>query len=194
MKKILTLLITMFLILPLLSCDKDKYVMPYKPGVTIEEEEKFYEYKTKWDEANLSNYTFTFTKKHSLYPPDNYVIEVTAENGKVTNCELKEYISQSKEDASSEEWAENEERFSSSHSNLDQFLIDNIYSTFDRLIKEDYESLKKHPDCYYANFSFTFSEEVPFILSYEGRYLLMIKDADGNGAELKFQISNFEAK
>ena len=192
MKKILTLLMIFPLFLLLFSCNK--YKMPYEPGVTIEGEEKFYEYKTKWNNENLSNYTFTFTKKHSLYPPDNYVIEVTAENGKVTNCELKEYISQSKEDASSEEWAENEERFSSSHSNLDQFLIDNIYSTFDRLIKEDYESLKKHPDCYYANFSFTFSEEVPFILSYEGMSLLMIEDLVGSGADVEFQISNFEAK
>jgi hypothetical protein len=192
MRKILTSFIIMFLILPLLSCNKDKYVMPYEPGVTIEGEENFSEYKAKWNNANLSNYTFTFTKDFRYDPTENYVIDVTVSDGKVINCELKEYISQSKEDVSNEEWEENKNSFLSSHSDLDQFLIDNIFESFESQVKSVHEFYEKKSDCYYVNGTFRFSEKEPYITSFELETLLMIKDLDGNGSNVKFNISNFE--
>lgn len=191
MKKIFMILGILSLILPLFSC----YRMPYEPGVTIEGEETFYTNKKLWEKSKIEKYSFTYSYKCTYVPQTNYVVDVTVD-GEDVSYEVKEYMNVSEENSTSETWEEYKIKCKDfiTRNKFDNFSLNDIYSDIKQNIEAEYESLKKHPDCYYANFSFTFSEEAPFILSYEGCYSLMIKDACGNGAELKFQISNFEAK
>lgn len=189
MKKLLFIIISTVSVFSLFSCT---YKMPYEPGVTIEGEDTFYKNKKQWENDNIENYSFTFTRTHSSDPFLNYIIDITVKDGNVENCDLKEYKRKAKESLSSKEWTKEENNFYRNHSDLEQFSIDNIFESFDSRIRNVYKSFSKHPDCYYANYSFTFSEEEPYVLSYEGTYLLMIEFTGGNGADIKMQISNFK--
>ena len=189
MKKLLFIFISTLSVFFLFSCT---YKMPYKPGVTIEGEDTFYKNKKQWENDNIENYSFTFTRIHSSYPSANYTVDITVKDGKVENCDLKEYRRKAKESLSSEEWTKEEDNFYGSHSDLEQFSIDSIFESFDSRIRNAYKSFSEYPDCYYANYSFTFSDEEPYVLSCKGESVLMIEDAVGNGARIKMQISNFK--
>ena len=190
MKKLslLAILISLFLFV---SC-QDKYVMPYTPGVTVDEE-AFYEHKTLWENCGIKNYSYTYSYKNSSYPCDNCVIDVVIENDVVTEYVIKSYMEKSSSEMTEEKWAEWVHNLQSRLEESTDFLrIDAIYDYIERNIKEYNENYNKNPDCFYAKATFEFIKEVPFILCYNTTFLTMKPYLGGNGSTIEIKIENFK--
>ena len=174
------------------SCGEEPYKMPYTPGVTVDEE-SFNEHKTLWENCEIKNYSYTYSYKNSSYPCDNCVIDVVIENDVVTEYVIKSYMEKSSSEMTEEKWTEWVHNLQSRLEKSTDFLrIDAIYDYIDRDILDARHSYSRYPDCYYANISAEYLEELPFISYYKGKFLIMQEDLDGNGATIEIKIENFK--
>lgn len=181
MKKliVLTILISMFLFV---SC-QDKYIMPHIPGVTVDTE-AFELHKNLWNSCRIKNYSYTYTLNR--YPPLNFVVDVTVTNGDIS-YDLKEY-NQLKD---SEITEIDKSYFASEIGDIKNLFLENVFNEIELTIEECFEDYDKDPDCYYANFDFTFSDDAPFILYCKRESSLMKENIDGGSGFVEIKIENF---
>lgn len=193
MKRTITILLSLLIVmLALASCkkDSDTYKMPYEPGVTVDNE-GFLSHKKLWDTAAVKNYSYTYFFHNRNYPSENCKIDVTVKDGKVNEYKILEFDKMPvAEIPESEEGAYKEFCDSVERSN-DFLLIDEIYSSINKTIENSIKKFEEYPDCYYADYSFDFSEEAPFLSRCFYKVLLMQEDLVGNGATIEIKIENF---
>ena len=184
MKKNIIILLVFALALLVFSCE-DKYEMPFSPGVIVNEE-AFIKHKEHWDNCGLKNYSYTYKWKASYSPTARVVADVTVLDGKVSYV-LKQF----------EIYSENEitedikSYFESFIGNKDSLLLENLYKEMQFDMSDAYQSYNENPDCYYANFTFDFSDNTPFILSYKNESYLMKEYLGGNYGCIEIEIENF---
>ena len=184
MKKYLLCLTIYLITLGLfLSCDTDTNKMPYKAGVYVDEA-KFLQQKELWDNNSVNNYTYTYIanyyfskKKDNLL--NNSVAEITVKDGQVLDVILKEIKKKTKEDLSQEEWNAKTEDFLNNYENKNYFLIENIYQKIDDSIKNAFTAYQKNLNNYYAEINFNYTNDLPYLNTYDSYTLLMDKDLDG---------------
>lgn len=182
MKKII---ISYFIItLSLLSFSCDKYEMPYTPGVYADKK-SLNEYKILWNNSNTKNYSYTYILES--YPPFHIVADVTIRDGEVAFT-LKEYNKKTDEEITDSD----KTHFENSINNKANLLIENIYTFIEDSIELASNSYNQKKDCYYANFTFNFSDTVPFISYYKQESMIMLEDLDGNFGYKEIKIENFE--
>ncbi len=181
MKK-LSLPAILILLFLFVSC-QDKYIMPHTPGVTVDTE-AFELYKNLWNSCGIKNYSYTYTLNR--YPPLNFVVDVTVTNGDIS-YDLKEY-NQLKD---SEITEIDKSYFYSEIGDIKNLFLENVFNEIELTIEGCFEDYDKDPDCYYANFDFTFSDDAPFILYCKRESSLMKENIDGGSGFVEIKIENF---
>lgn len=200
MKQNQIFLFFLFVMISVFSCknNTDSYKTPYEPGVYVDKE-AFESHKQLWEENKIKNYTYTYsyewrmdkTATHSY----SYKIDVTVENGEVSQYVLKEHDGKTEQDESSENWTSYKESLDIYTLKKDSnfFLIENLYSKIENKIEASQKALNKDPECYYHEIEFDFIDEKPFILSCCSYTLIMEEKMEGNSGCEEFKIENFKA-
>ena len=165
--------------------------MPYEPGITIDQE-SFLKHKELWDTTSIQNYSYTYSYHRSSYPCDNCVIDVTITNGIVSEYDVKEFDNMLVSEIPESELNAYEGLLWRIEQSQDFLLIDNIYSRINETINNSFEKIKEYPDCYYANYSFEFSDTKPFMSRCFYTISIMQEQLVGNGAEIEIKIENFK--
>ncbi len=175
----------MVTVMPLLffSC-KDKYEMPHTPGVYVDKE-SLNNSETLWNNSDIKNYSYTYTLKS--YPPFDVVADVTVTDGEVSFI-LKEYNEKIGEDITDNDKI----HFENSIDSKENLKIENIYICINDSIEFAFDSYNQKKDCYYANFTFNFIAEAPFISYCKREIMIMLEDLDGNSGYKEIKIENFE--
>ena len=192
-KNNITILGFLFVMLSVFSCkkDTDSYKMPYEPGITIDKE-SFLKHKELWDTTSIQNYSYTYSFYNSSLPCDTCVIDVVITNGIVSKYDVKEFNKMPVSEIPESELIAYEGLLWRIEQSQDFLLINNIYSTINEAINNSFEEIKEYPDCYYANYSFEFSDTKPFMSRCFYTVSIMQEQLVGNGAEIEFKIENFK--
>ena len=157
--------------------------MPHTPGVTVDTE-AFEFHKNLWDNCGIKNYSYTYSLNR--YPYLNFIVDVTVTNGNIS-YDLKEF-NQLKD---SEITEIDKSYFDSEIGEIKNLLLENVFNEIELSIEGCFEDYYKEPDCYYANFDFTFSDDAPFILYCKSESSLMKENIDGGSGFVEIKIENF---
>ena len=184
MKNIIILVLIFTLALLVCSCE-DKYEMPYNPGVNVDEQ-AFNKHKELWNNSGVKNYSYTYKWTGSYSPTACIIADVKVTDGKV------DYVLKQLELHKESEITEDDKSyFEISIGSKENLLIENLYNEMQSDIESNYQSYRENPDCYYANFTFDFSDSLPFILSYKSESCLMKQYLVGNYGCVEIKIENF---
>ena len=184
MKNIIILVLIFTLALLVVSCE-DKYEMPYNPGVNVDVE-SFNKHKELWNNSDVKNYSYTYKWKASYSPTACIIADVKVTDGKV------DYVLKQLELHKESEITEDDKSyFEISIGSKENLLIENLYNEMQSDIESNYQSYSENPDCYYANFTFDFSDNLPFILRYKNESGLMKEDLGGGFGYIEIKIENF---
>ena len=189
MKKITNLLLT-FIFFPILflSCGED-YQMPHEPGINIDME-ALQQRSSLWTENKSLNYSYTYSFKNYAYP-DAYTVDIIVANGTISSFTLKEYQGETETSTSNKEWTELNEKFKTRTADKNQFLIENVYLNIENICAGILKKYESNRNCYYANSSFGFIDEAPYLSSCKLESILMQKDVDGNYSNIEITLTNF---
>ena len=114
-EKIKTLGILFFVFIFFISCKtEEEYIMPFKPGVTVDKY-VFDLHKKQWMDNRCQNYSYTYS--YEIYEGDsllisNYILDVSVQNGNIAECALKEIDGETESDMSEDSWNERKQYIS----------------------------------------------------------------------------------
>lgn len=183
MKKLVLFICTVVLVF-MGSCKFNK--MAHDPGVSVNDE-LLSKKINSWKNLSKKNYSYTYYYKGAF---ENYKLDVSIEDGKVVGYVLKEYCGKVKGLVSDSEWNKCEEIFDTSFEDKNLFLIDNVLDDFSLIVADAKKNYENNSDSYYAKIEFTYSDDVPYILTCKSESCIMDNDSDG-GHSVEICISNF---